>query len=211
MTVHRASPVRRGEIADAALAVFGQSGLAGFTMAAIGREIGVTDAALFRHFPGKQAIVAAAIDRAEEILFEGADPTHASGLERLGQFFLRRVQVLQQRPGVSRLLVSEQLAELGSPAAAKRARELKSRSQALVRACIRQAAVQGELAPGTSREVAAVLILGAMMALGHRHLTSRTKPAAAEVWSALERALRGQRPRPRSAGRRTRGRRRAAG
>lgn len=77
MTAHRPSAVRRREIADAALSVFGESGLASLTTAAIAKKVGVTDAALFRHFDSKHEVIAAAIDRAGEILFEGFPPTCA--------------------------------------------------------------------------------------------------------------------------------------
>ena len=48
---------RRREIADAALRVIADHGLGRFTAVAMAREVGLTDAALFRHFPSKEAIV----------------------------------------------------------------------------------------------------------------------------------------------------------
>lgn len=57
---------RRGEILDAALAVFSEKGYEGGTMREIARRLGLTEPALYRHYAGKEAlfedIVAAAGD-----------------------------------------------------------------------------------------------------------------------------------------------------
>ncbi|NTU71232.1 MAG: TetR/AcrR family transcriptional regulator [Coriobacteriia bacterium] len=49
---------RRGEILDAALAVFGESGYDAGTMREIARRVGVTEPALYRHYNGKESILA---------------------------------------------------------------------------------------------------------------------------------------------------------
>ena len=58
---------RKGEILDAALAVFAEKGYEGGTMREIAGRIGVTEPALYRHYSGKEALfedlVAAAGDR----------------------------------------------------------------------------------------------------------------------------------------------------
>ena len=185
MTAHRPSAVRRREIADAALAILGEAGLTGLTSATIAKKVGVTDAALFRHFQSKHEVIAAAIDRAEEILFEGFPPKSQDPLDRLGDFFRRRVRTLRENPGVAKLMMSEHLAEV-APWATARLREFRRRSQKFVRACIEEAP-GSQLAP----EVATVLVLGSIMALAHGPEVVRLKqPSADEVWSALERVLR---------------------
>jgi len=47
---------RRGEILDAALAVFSEKGYEGGTMREIARRLGVTEPALYRHYAGKEAL-----------------------------------------------------------------------------------------------------------------------------------------------------------
>ena len=59
---------------DVALKIIAGEGLRKFTAVAIAREIGTTDGNVFRHFPSKQAIVLAAVDRVEEILFGDLRP-----------------------------------------------------------------------------------------------------------------------------------------
>jgi AcrR family transcriptional regulator len=47
---------RRGEILDAALAVFQEKGYAGGTMRDVATRLGLTEPALYRHYPGKEAL-----------------------------------------------------------------------------------------------------------------------------------------------------------
>ena len=103
---------RRREIADAALRVIADHGLGRFTAVAMAREVGLTDAALFRHFPSKEAIVLAAIDRVGELLFEGFPPQGGDPVERLGTFFRQRVAVIRAHPGIARIFATQQLSQL---------------------------------------------------------------------------------------------------
>lgn len=52
-------PGRRGEILSAALGVFSECGYDSGSMRAIATRVGVTEPALYRHFPGKEAILGA--------------------------------------------------------------------------------------------------------------------------------------------------------
>lgn len=52
-------PGRRGEILAASLSVFSESGYDCGSMRAIAERVGVTEPALYRHFPGKEAILGA--------------------------------------------------------------------------------------------------------------------------------------------------------
>lgn len=56
------APGRKGEILAAALAVFGERGYDGGSMREIAARVGVSEAALYRHFSGKEAIFLGLID-----------------------------------------------------------------------------------------------------------------------------------------------------
>lgn len=49
-------PGRRGEILDAAMGVFSERGYEGGSMRQIAERVGVSEPALYRHFPGKEAL-----------------------------------------------------------------------------------------------------------------------------------------------------------
>jgi len=57
---------RRGEILDAALAVFAEKGYEAGTMREIAARIGVTEPALYRHYSGKEALLVDLISTAGE-------------------------------------------------------------------------------------------------------------------------------------------------
>jgi AcrR family transcriptional regulator len=184
------------DIADAALKVIAEQGLGRFTAVAIAREVGVSDAALFRHFPTKEAIVLLAIDRVEAILFAGFPPDGADSLERLGAFFRRRVAVIRDHPGVAILIGSDQLAQAAPPEGVTRVVEFRRRSQSFVRRCLVEAHAEGLLADGVGPEEATHLVLGAILSLTRTMTSQRTPSALPErVWALVERSLRPAPPR----------------
>ncbi len=192
MTPRKPADARRREIADAALRLVGERGLSRFTAIEIAREVGVSDAALFRHFPTKDAIVLAVVDRVEEILFEGFPPPDPDPIARLGRFFERRVAVIRENPGAARVIGSELLAQVAPPEGVARVAGFRRRSRAFVHRTLVEARRKGLLARGLAPDEATVLVLGAILALGHAGIGSgaqRSLPA--RVWTALERVPRG--------------------
>ncbi len=201
--VHRPAEDRRREIADAALRVIAARGLGQFTSLAIAAEVGVTDAALFRHFPSKDAIVDAAIDRVEELLFEGFPPQAEDPIDRLGMFFLQRVSVRRQHPGISSLVATDELGKAGSERALRRVQGFRRRSLEFLRACLEDAGRRGLLTPGLGIDEAVVIVLGALLALARLPADADAgAPLGPRVWSTLERFLRGPATGSRSAARR---------
>ena len=69
--------IRRDQIAEATLALVSESGLASLSVAAVARRVGFSPAALYRHFPGKDAIMDAVLERMgtrmSEIVTRAAD------------------------------------------------------------------------------------------------------------------------------------------
>lgn len=104
---------RQQEILDASLRVIDREGLKKFTMKNVAQEIGVTDAALYKHFPDKGAILsslaalfkAATLDQLETIK---ATP----GLNALGKleaFIKGRAEQFQSNRALTVTLFSEEL------------------------------------------------------------------------------------------------------
>ena len=58
----KSAAVRRDEIVQAALALIAGSGPGALTTGAIARHVGVSQAALFRHYPTKNAILVACVE-----------------------------------------------------------------------------------------------------------------------------------------------------
>jgi AcrR family transcriptional regulator len=195
MAPRRNTGERRTEIADAALAVIAAQGLGRFTAAAVAAEVGVSDAALFRHFDSMDDIVLGAIDRAGSILFEDFPPTAADPIERIGQFFRRRVAVIASHPGVARVVLSDDLAFAAPAVGIARVAEFKRRSVGFVRQCLSEAVAAGLLDPALSHQAAVVVITGSLVALAQAAAASEGNKAARngladDVWATIERVLR---------------------
>lgn len=188
----KAGDDRRREIADAALQVIARHGVGGFTAVAIGHEVGLSDGALFRHFPTKDAIVLAAIDRVGELLFEGFPPEHPDPLERLGDFYRRRMKVVRARPELVRLFASEELSHAAAEDGVRRLAEFRRRSSGFVRSCLEEAAGRGMLAPHVGVDEATLVVMGTLLAVAHARPSPGDSPELPErLWRQLETFLRG--------------------
>jgi AcrR family transcriptional regulator len=103
--------VRRDQLTDATLAVVADHGLRGLSLAAVARRVGLTPSAIYRHFPSKDAMLDAVLERLRERLHgaiaaaraETADPVEA----------LRRLLVRHNR-ALPRMVLSDDY-HLGHP------------------------------------------------------------------------------------------------
>ncbi|MCA9526899.1 MAG: TetR family transcriptional regulator [Myxococcales bacterium] len=177
---------RQVQIAEAALALLAEGGTAALTTAALGRAVGLRDASLFRHFPHKAAIVAAAVDRFEACLAESLDRPEADPLARLAGFFAHRQALLRARPVILRLAFNERLVEAADPADRPRVLGILSRSRLFLRACLAEARAAGLVRQDVPVDVLQWTVMGAMRGAA---LDPAADPDA--VWSHVSRLLRG--------------------
>ncbi|REE94884.1 TetR/AcrR family transcriptional regulator [Thermomonospora umbrina] len=73
MTEATGTPTRRAEIVNAAAELFARHGYHGVSIGDLGRAVGLTGPALYRHFPAKDAVLAEILlDISRRLLAEGA-------------------------------------------------------------------------------------------------------------------------------------------
>jgi AcrR family transcriptional regulator len=191
----RTTDVRQAQIVDAALHLIASKGVRRFTAKLVGDKVGLTGGAIFRHFNTMDEIVEAVVGRVEEILFQDFPPEASDPIERLGIFFQSRVRVIVDNPDLSRLLLSDHLAQAGGGAQAKRLEEFKRRSQSFVLECLREAQRSGMLLRGIEPEEGTILVLGAILALAHSRIRvldkTEIEQVSPRVWNIIQFALRG--------------------
>jgi AcrR family transcriptional regulator len=184
---------RRTEIVDAATRILATRGARKFTAQLLASEIGVTPGAIFRHFESMDAIVDAVVDRVEATLAADFPTRVADPLERLRIFFRRRVQTILSHAPISRMLLSDHLAQAAGRRQALRVEGFKVRSRTFVLRCLREAEQRGELSDGAGPEAGAVLVIGAIFALAHTSTRvlgrRRVERLSARVWTTIETAL----------------------
>ncbi len=182
---------RKRQIAEAALRILASQGAHRLTAMEIARALGITDAALFRHFRDKDAIVAAAIDRFEELLegdieaTDGADP-----LDRLGAFFVRRVDKARAHPEILALAFNDRLAEIAGPENSGRVQRMVGRSVGFVRACLEEAQRRRLVAADAPIEVLVWMVIGGLRGAATAPASVQKLLPAITTWAAIHKLLR---------------------
>ena len=102
--------VRRKQIAEAALAIIAQQGLARLSIAGVARRVGLVPSALYRHYHGKEEILDAVLELVRERLSDNVRAvTTETGdpFERLRRLLALHVALLKDHPGIVRVVFSE--------------------------------------------------------------------------------------------------------
>lgn len=158
---------RQGEIIAAVLALACEHGPEAITTQAIADRMGVTQGAIFRHFPNKEAIWLAVFAWVRESLgaaVQRAMRKQASPLAKLEAAFVAHVGFLAANPGVPRVLFHE----LQYPDPSPVRREVKAMVgayQARLATLFNAARQAGELPASLNTSLAPLLFIGAVQGL----------------------------------------------
>lgn len=158
---------RQREIVTTVLALARQHGPDAITTHAIAERMGVTQGALFRHFPDKQSIwlaVFAWVRHALGRALDGAVAGAQGPLDALERAFLAHVAFVAAHPGVPRVLFHELQYPGESPVRAE-VRAMVGGYRARLAALFAQAKDAGELPQSLDVSVAPVLFIGAVQGL----------------------------------------------
>ena len=102
---------RKQEIEQAVLDLIATEGTQGITMSRIAAHVGVSEAALYRHFRGKldimYATIAAVFDQVMNIIARAAGNGRTT--MRLRRVFIAHLQFIEEHPGVARILFSDEV------------------------------------------------------------------------------------------------------
>jgi AcrR family transcriptional regulator len=177
---------RRAQLAEAALRLLADKGVAGLTAKNLGASVGISDAAVFKHFANKAAIVDAAIARFAELLVDENLPREGPALDRLGAFFIARVNRVRAHPEILGLAFSNRLEAAAGEEGAERVRGIMGRSVAHVRRCLREAQREGVIRKTASPELLGWMVLGVLRAAATRR-TGRASPE--RIWGELAATL----------------------
>lgn len=113
------------------------------TTAALAKRVGVTEAALYRHFPSKGKMFEGLIEFIEEAVFSRIKRINSeagSGLEKLQKILTLVLAFAEKNPGLCRILMGDALAG-ENPKLRQRARQFFERLETELRQVIKQAEV----------------------------------------------------------------------
>lgn len=162
-----ATDARQREIVATVLALARERGPDAITTQAIADRMGLTQGAVFRHFPDKEAIWLAVFAWVRESLgaaFAGAMGKARSPLDRIEKAFLAHVAFIAANPGVPRVMFHELQYPGDSPVRNEVRAMIADYRQRLMQ-LFAEAKAHGELAGGLDTGLAAVLFIGAVQGL----------------------------------------------
>lgn len=164
---HLSADERRERTVEAVIELCGREEPATLTTGRIACRMGVTQGALFRHFPSKEAIWEAAVAWvADQVIGRVAAAAEGSydPLEAVEAMFLAHVAFIAEHPGVPRLLMG-QLQHPRPTAASRLVRELLERYRRRLLGLLEEAGRRGELRLGLDLDTAAAQFIGCVQGL----------------------------------------------
>jgi len=157
--------VRRATTVEAVIALAATTNPADITTAQIAAHMGVTQGALFRHFPDKQAVWAAVMDWTADTLLARIDAvSEDKPIDRLRTIFAAHIGFVVEYVGVPRILFGE-LQRDGNAPGKVRVRALMNGYRSRVVSLLDQAKAQGQINAQTDSTAAATLFLGMVQGL----------------------------------------------
>jgi AcrR family transcriptional regulator len=158
---------RREVTIEAVIHLAGEQNPAGITTAEIAKRMGVTQGALFRHFPSKDAILQAVMEWVSDRLLTRIDKAiaaAASPLRALENTFHTHIDFVIEHPGVPRMLFGE-LQRAEQTMAKQMAQVLIQRYSERLSQLITQGKQSGELATTLDDNAAITLFIGTIQGL----------------------------------------------
>ena len=188
---HLPAEERRSVTVETVLALAAEQNPSEITTAAISARMHLTQGALFRHFPSKEALWTAVMEWVAERLMQRIERavTEAPGpLAALRSMFLAHAGFVVEHPGVPRMMFGElQRAEASAPK--RMAQTLIRRYGERVRALLAAGQTAGEVAADIDLDAATTLFIGTIQGLvmqsllaGEPERISREAPAVLALY-----------------------------
>ena len=188
---HLPAEERRSVTVETVLALAAEQNPSEITTAAISARMNLTQGALFRHFPTKEALWTAVMEWVAERLMQRIERAVAEApgpLAALRSMFLAHAGFVVEHPGVPRMMFGElQRAEASAPK--RMAQTLIRRYGERVRALLAAGQAAGEVAADLDLDAATTLFIGTIQGLvmqsllaGEPERISREAPAVLALY-----------------------------
>lgn len=187
---------RRAVTVEAVVSLAAEQNPNDITTAAIAKRMGLTQGALFRHFPNKDAILQAVMKWVADRLLTRVDKalqTAHSPLAALEAMFMAHVEFVIEHPGVPRMLFGElQRAEETGPK--RMVQALLHRYGERLRRLLEEGKTLGELDAHLDTEASIILFIGTIQGLVMQSLLAsdldRIRDDAPKVFTIYCRGIR---------------------
>lgn len=194
---HLPADERRAATVEAVVNLAAHHNPSEITTTWIARQMGVTQGALFKHFPTKEAILEAVMSWVAERLLARIDQSAQgcdSPLVALEAMFLAHIAFVSEHPGVPRMLFGE-LQRQGDTLPKKMVQTLIRQYRERLQLLLEQGKASGELDAQLDVDAAAVLFIGSIQGLVMQSLiagdVTRLRDEAPGVWFIYRRGIKG--------------------
>ncbi|MBI4794068.1 MAG: TetR/AcrR family transcriptional regulator [Deltaproteobacteria bacterium] len=164
---HLPAGERRAATVQTVVELAAEQNPSAITTAAIAKRMNLTQGALFRHFPNKDAIWQAVMEWVGERLLAGTDQAMQgmeSPLAAMEAVFMNHIDFIVRHPGVPRMLFGELQRGEDTPAKCM-VQTLISRYGERLRVLIDKGKAQGDIAPEVETAAAVTLFIGTIQGL----------------------------------------------
>jgi AcrR family transcriptional regulator len=166
ITKRQSTSLRRKQIIDALRKLIIEYGSENVTVRRIAKEIGVSQGAIYRHFKSKRQILDFLVDYIEENLIGDVEKSdsNAGTLEILENILKSHISAIEQRKGVSFLIVAE-IVSLGDKRLNKKIYEVLNNYIKHIKDVLLRGVKSGEIRPDIDAAMAATVFLGIIQGL----------------------------------------------
>ena len=192
---HLPADERRAATVEAVVDLAAEQNPSDITTTAIAQRMGLTQGALFRHFPTKDAILQAVMSWVTERLLARVDKAAegtTSPVAALEAVFMTHIDFVSEHPGVPRMLFGE-LQRPGETLPKRMVQTLIQHYGERLHRLLEAGKAQGELDAGLDVEAAAVLFIGTIQGLVMQSLlagkVSRIRRDAPAVFAIYRRGI----------------------
>lgn len=192
---HLPADERRAATVKAVVDLAAEQNPSDITTTAIAQRMGLTQGALFRHFPSKEAILQAVMSWVAESLLARVDKAAegvASPTAALEAVFMTHIDFVSKHPGIPRMLFGE-LQQPGETLPKRMVQTLIHHYGERLRRLLEAGKAQGELDAELEVDAAAVLFIGTIQGLVVQSLlagdVARTRSNAPRVFAIYRRGI----------------------
>ena len=192
---HLPADERRAATVEAVVDLAAEQNPSDITTTAIAQRMGLTQGALFRHFPTKDAILQAVMSWVTERLLARVDKAAegtTSPVAALEAVFMTHIDFVSEHPGVPRMLFGE-LQRPGETLPKRMVQTLIQHYGERLHRLLEAGKAQGELDAGLDVDAAAVLFIGTIQGLVMQSLlagkVSRIRRDATAVFAIYRRGI----------------------
>jgi TetR/AcrR family transcriptional regulator len=178
------TPSRRDQILQALAHMLEVSPGARITTAGLAREVGVTEAALYRHFPSKSKMFEGLIEFIEDAIFSRIKlilDEETLAAKRCEKMLTLLLTFAERNPGITRLLTGDALAG-ETERLRHRIAQFFDRLETQLKQVLREAEIKENIRPSVPISIAANLLLSAAEGRISQFVRSEFKRKPTEHW-----------------------------